>query len=275
MRAVKAAYIFAYYIIFQLLFILLRLAVGLTIRKVVLFLPSRGLWYLIALFFYYLITPLIEKLPAWFVIPMFTALALIIANDDSAWVYFSILRIATFAPYFAAGFYLSSDAVKKLRALKAYVRYPAALVCVCASVSIWLFNLDHPWLRLFYGKVNNVRLKFSFGEATLLRLEIYVAAFLMIAALLLSMPNKKTIFSKIGQNSISVYVFHLALTFIVFDSKLLKINVNSNWIFILEMLASAAVTVLLSLSIFQYPFKWIQNGVDKLYTLQKNKKRNF
>lgn len=268
-RAQKAAVIFAYYIIFQLLFILLRLAVGLTIDNFELFNPSRGLWYLMALFFYYLITPIIEKLPPWFVLPLFVVLALLIANDTNASAYFSILRIATFAPYFAAGYYLSAEAVKKLRSLKAYIKYPAALVCACASVFIWQFNCVKPWLKLFFGKINNENIGLDFGEATLLRLECYATAFLMIAALLLAMPSKKTIFSKIGQNSLPIFIFHMALVIAIFDSGLLIIKVNSDWIFALEMLASAAVTVLFSLDIFQYPFKWIQMGVNRLYGIKQ------
>ena len=32
-----------------------------------------------------------------------------------------------------------------------------------------------------------------------------------------------------------------------------------------------ALTLLLSINIFSYPFKWIQMGVNKLYSLNKNK----
>lgn len=268
-RAEKAAVLFAYYMVFQLLFTLLREILIHHISRVNLFNPNRGLWYLLALFFYYLLIPLLEKLPAWFVLPLSVVLALFIANNKGASVYFTILRAAMFAPYCFAGYYFSFESLKKLRAIKAYIRYPVALVCVCASISLWYFNLDHPWMQLFYCKTNNLELHLDFGYANLYRLLTYLIAALMIAALLLVMPSKKTIFSVIGKNSLQIFVFHMALVIALFDTKYLKINVDKDWIFALEMVISLAVTIVLSLNIFSYPFKWIQMGVNKLYSLKK------
>lgn len=275
-RAQKAAVIFAYYIIAQLLFVLLRTLVGIPFKRLTLFTPCRGLWYLLALFFFYLLIPIIEKLPAWFVIPFSIGLALIVANDREAKTYFTILRAFSFAPYCFAGYYLSGNAIKKLRSLKAYIRFPAAIVCAAVSVSLWFFDRDHPWNKMFYAKMNNPTLKIKenmdAGVATMLRLEVYLMAFLMIAALLLVIPSKKTIFSKIGQNSLQIYILHMAVIVLVRDSGLWQIDINRDWIFAVLMLGAAAVTYILSLGIFSYPFKWIQTGVEKLYSI-KDKER--
>lgn len=271
-RAEKAAVIFAYYMVFQLLFTLLREILIHHITRINLFNPNRGLWYLLALFFYYLLIPLIEKLPAWFVLPLSVVLAIFISNNRDASVYFTILRAAMFAPFCFAGYYFSEDCLKKLRSLKAYIRFPAAICCICASISLWFFRRSElPWMKLFYCKENNLELKIDFNLAILYRLEVYLIAFLMIAALLLIMPTNKTIFSKIGKNSLPVFVFHMALVVALFDSKIIILKIDQDWIFALEMLVSLAVTIILSFNIFTYPFKWIQMGVNKLYSVKKTK----
>ena len=267
-KAVKAATLFAYYIVFQLLFISIRCIMNIHTNSISLFSPGRGLWYLFVLFLLYLITPIVEKLPAWFVVPVSIVLALLVSRDTKASSYMSILRLFTFAPYYFIGYYLSSDTVKKLRAIKPPVRLSLAFLCAACSVSLMLFNLDQPWNKLFYGKINNARLHMSFGEASLLRLDVYLIALLMIAALLLAIPDKKSPIAKLGQNSLQIYIIHMAFVIILFDSEIVDINVNNNLILFVGLFGSLAVTVLLSLWFFGYPFKWIQTGVKKLYSIK-------
>ena len=54
-RAEKAGTVLAYYIIFQMFFMLVRFIFSIKSEKMSLFSPSSGLWYLLALFYYYLL----------------------------------------------------------------------------------------------------------------------------------------------------------------------------------------------------------------------------
>jgi len=262
-RAEKAVTLFAYYIIFQILFTVICTLLNVEVN-ISLFEPRRGLWYLLTLFVLYLLTPIIEKLPAWLVLPISVVFALMVINDESSTTFLSIARLFTFAPYYFAGYYIGDKQINKLRSLKAYVRIPIGIACVAASVSMWLFDLNHPWNKLFYGKASNVALEMDFWQATFVRLEVYLIASLMIFALLLIVPSKKSIIAKVGQNSLQVYIFHMMLVIVLFDSGIIELSVDNDWILALLMLIAVAVTALFSLDVFAYPFKWIQTGVKKL-----------
>lgn len=274
-KAVKAATLFAYYAVFQLLFMLLRIIFHIGSSNQSFFNPNRGLWYLLAMFFFYLITPIVEKLPAWITLPVTIALALAVANDRQANTYMSIMRIFTFMPYFFAGYYFKAESLSKMRSLKAGARYPLAALCTIASVAIWalmwVFNKDIPLRALMYGKDNNLHpdIALEFGEATVYRLILYVVAALMIVALLLAVPSKKSIIAKAGQNSLQIFVFHMILVIALFDTNIVTLRIDSLPVFLLSMAASLAVTAVLSLWFFGYPFKWIQTGVKKLYSIKK------
>lgn len=267
-RAEKAGLLFAYYAVFQILFIMIRLFMDIKIKRLSFESPCRGLWYLLALFFMYLLVPLVEKLPGWLVITGSVVLALIVANDVKATHYFSILRFFLFAPFFFVGYYVNSDFIKKIRAWKLRIRLPLGLCCAAASVSLWLLNLDHAWSRLFYCKVNNIKLGVSFWEGSFLRICVYMTAILMIAAIVLIMPDKKTILAKVGQNSLQIFVLHMLLIIVLFDSKILTFRIDSIMDLALAILVSLAVTLVLSLKVFSYPFKWIQAAVNKLYSVK-------
>ena len=268
-RAEKAGTIFAYYIIFQGLMMILRAVFGIFPENLSMFNPCSGLWYLLALFGYYLITPIIEKLPAWLVIPASVLLALFIANDGAAGHYFTIMRAFTFAPYYFLGYYLSGNVIKKMRSLKAYIRYPLAAVCIAGSICSWALTPWISWMKLFFGKVNNVSLKTDFIDVSLCRLWAYGIALLMIAALILAMPDKKGIVAKVGQNSLQVYLLHMIIVLLLFVSDWVIIPIDTDLVFWLCMLGALATTIILSLWFFGYPFKWIQKGVHKLYSIKK------
>ena len=270
LRAEKAFTLIAYYVIFQVLFMLIRLIFGILSEGMSLFSPCTGLWYLIALFVYYLMTPIAEKLPPWFLISLSVVLALLIGNDTAATNYLAVMRTFTFAPFFFAGYFFSGSALKKIRSIKPYLRYPIGVLCGAAAVCSWLYTPMFPWLKLFYGKISYQELRIDLWLGALLRLWAYAIALLMIICLVMIMPSIKSIISKVGQNSIQVYIFHLIIVILLFVSGWANIDITDDFVFLLCMLGSAAVTAILSLWFFGYPFKWIQKGVRKLFSV-KNK----
>ncbi len=267
-RPEKAATLFAYYAVFQLLFMGIRYLMHIKVGTLSFFNPCRGLWYLLALFFLYLLTPICEKLPAWFVISATVVFAMLIANDEKASQYMTIMRFSAFAPFYFIGYYLNGDTVKKIRSWKWYARIPLGLACFAASVSMWIFNMDYPWKKLFYGKNNNIKLHLGFWEGSALRIYVMIIALMMIAALVLLIPEKKSIIAKIGQNSLQIFVLHMILKITLFDSNLVHFTIDSNRAFLFIMAISLAITIILSLKPFSYPFKWIQMGVKKLYSIK-------
>ena len=124
-----------------------------------------------------------------------------------------------------------------------------------------------PWAKLFFGKINYRELRIDLWLGALMRLWVYAIAALMIICLIIIMPSKKSIVAKVGQNSLQVYIFHMLIVILLFVSGWANIDITDDFILLLSMLGTAAVTALLSLWFFGYPFKWIQKGVRKLYSV--------
>lgn len=141
---------------------------------------------------------------------------------------------------------------------------------VC-SVLIWyLQNRDNIPISVFYGKENYGDLKTNFFYGSFLRLEAIVIGLLMTFGLLFVIPACKTFLSYIGQHSLRVYIFHLPFVILLMDTNFLqKIRIDGTVDFIGLMVISVIIVAVLSIPIFEYPFKWINMLVNKLYKVEK------
>lgn len=269
-RAEKAGTLIAYYAIFEALFLAVRMLFIMngfkgSMATMSPLQPSRGLWYILILIFCYLLIPVIEKIPPYIVVPISIFLAVIVGRDKWAGSYLSVLRFFVFAPYFFIGYYTTEGIVEKLRSIKAYIRYPLGIMFALASSAIWYLQRDVYTKKLFFGKFNFKKMGFSESQGMILRFETYIIGVLMIIALILIMPRCKTVFSYIGKNSLQIFLFHMLLVIVFFDTEILNPVINSNLDYAIALLCALGVTLILSIKIFSYPFKWIQKGVNKLY----------
>jgi fucose 4-O-acetylase-like acetyltransferase len=272
-RGEKVAILATYYLIFQVvLFFLCRCFKG---EEAVfsLFIPRVGLWYLLSIIAYYLFVPIVEKLPPYIVIPIFVALGLFIGIEQSSDTFFSINRTFVFAPFFFAGYYLSSNAVEKMKKLK--LRFLYGAVAIALSIVMW--NIEDMKLKssVFYGKDNYTDLELQYGDGVFQRFYGYIIALLMIVGILFIMPKCKTFFSYIGRNSLQIYLLHLLIIDVFFSNReyFSFIVIESNLDTLIAILVGTAITLLLSIHIFGYPFKWIRKGVLALYSIGSKDKQ--
>lgn len=272
-RSEKVAVFIAYYTIFQVLLLLLKGALGNDLKGTSFFDPERGLWYLLAMIFYYLVIPLAEKIPSYVTVGAFMILAVMIGMEPDADTMLSVHRIFVFAPFFFVGYYMSESAVEKLRSIKLPIRLILGAELIACSIFIWvLVGFDNFPISVFYGKDNYGELDTDFIYGSILRVESLVIGFLMIFGLLFVMPAVKNFLSYAGAHSLRVYIFHLPIVVLLMDTKYLsEIKINGPVEFICLILASAAIVALLTIPIFKYPFKWIQLGVHKLYSVKEKK----
>ena len=80
-RAEKLATLICYYTAFQILFSVLKLIFNIKTSSISFFSPARGLWYLLAMIFFYLLVPLAERLPSYIVLPALITLGVLIGKD--------------------------------------------------------------------------------------------------------------------------------------------------------------------------------------------------
>lgn len=266
-RAEKVGLFIAYYAIFQLALYGVKYLMGVKINLISLFNPGRGMWYLLAMIFYYLMIPVIEKLPSYVTLTVFTALAFLIGFEPKAGTLLSIHRIFVFAPFFFLGYYITSDMINKLRSVNAVLRTFIGLALMACSVAIWyLQGIKNFPLGFFFGKSNLIDIDKGLFVGSIFRAQALFIALLMTFGLLLVVPGCKLFISYAGKNSLSVYIFHLPVVVLLMDTEFMdELVIDAGFDVLVLALVAAAITALLSVEIFEYPFKWIQMGVNKLY----------
>lgn len=276
----KIACLISYYLIFHFLYLII---------DILFFNPEKGfsfgdsmlgLWYLLALVFYYLFLPLFERLTPATGIIITIILSLMTGLDNKSGDYFSISRTFVFAPYFFMGYYTSDSAIEKLR--KTNMRYTIGIISALISISLWYFAeylLSSDFLDknqminqlVFYGNCNYAKLGLTAAEGLTLRMISYVISSLMIISILSLASGKKSILSHTGKNSLQIYILHL-LPVIIFvrlkSSGINLITIDNPWTGLILILAGILFSLLLSCKVFSYPFTLIRNLVHKLSYLE-------
>lgn len=266
-RPIKVSYLASYYITFQLILSLI-IEILKPNQKFSFFNPRLGLWYLLALIVFYLLIPLAQKVPKLVTLTFSIFMGVFVGSEISAGSFFTICRILVFAPFFYAGYYTSEEFVYKLKNLKYHLLI--GLVSIIASISLWAtmvyFKGIDLTLDISYGHHNYHKMDVSFLEGAFLRLWAYLIAALMIFGLILIAPNFKTVFSRLGKNSLQIYIFHLPLIVCLQKGMLDGIvTIDTEGKTILLLAVGFCLALILSLKPFSYPFIWLRKFVDKIF----------
>ena len=181
--------------------------------------------------------------------------------------YMALGRIVCLLPFFLLGYYVTKEHVEKLRRIPKLIT--VAITAGTAFLSFYIVRND-----IFKAEVLYLRKYFPESEEfkyLLFRILVYVVAVAMIITLINLTSNKRSILSKIGTGTMTVYVLHL---FTVPILEKFEIFINRP---ILYLGYSVFVTVLITL-VYSHPFvKRIYDAVmDKLtgLILMKRKDEN-
>ena len=119
------------------------------------------------------------------------------------------------------------------------------------------------WLRfLLTGRSGYYRLEYGMAYGPLIRLGVYVISFFIVFMFLSIMPKRRFILSKIGQRSLSVYVFHYVLSIFIWQAVCTNIlpykYPNKWWLFIVAI--GIVVTFICGTNGPDALCKWIMNS---------------
>jgi len=237
------------YLLFQMIqtleHMLLAFAKGLNPMdvKMDLFTPRWTLWYLVVLMIYQLLIPLIDtdrkKHQLGFLV-LSVVLGLTIGFTDDTDNFFALSRAFVFLPFFLLGFYerknhyMVTYGTDKRPGLSKLISAAAGGVMI---IFFWkLAGKIDP--KDFFGSEDYADL-----NALLWRLFGWLFACVWIMILLNWVPKKRIPFSRIGQNTMSIYLLHGVLLILLEDSLLKTVIQNSIPALIL---LSVAITVGLS-----------------------------
>lgn len=167
--------------------------------------PKFSLWFLLAVFVWKLISPLIIKIPGHVVLSIICGLLMGLSNmTDNYW---SIPRIVVFFPFFLAGLHFDGAHLEKLRTRKG--KFVSGFV-IGFFVLFLMLDDYHKALspKIFYGRYNYDWLELESLEGILLRLICYGISFLLTFSFAALIPSGKTCYSYIGARTMAVYLFH-------------------------------------------------------------------
>ncbi|MDI6644788.1 MAG: acyltransferase family protein [Methanobacteriaceae archaeon] len=177
--------------------------------------PAPGLWYLMSLFLWRSFLPAIDKLKY----PIF--FSIIIALLASTWNglndYFSLSRAVLYLPIFLFGFYF-----KHIREILYFQKFKEkvnlenkyislAILIILLAVSVLFFASQKAAILAFTWPFNEVGVGNLKGM--ILLIIAYISRMSIILILFFLMTRKRTLFTKIGKNSLSIYVFHFYFLF--------------------------------------------------------------
>lgn len=173
--------------------------------------PTMALWYLLTLFFYrYFLRNLIRIKN---ILPISIAVSLasgFIPFLDSS---LSLGRTFSFLPFFLLGYYFKEEWIIWIKKVpKTYgVLTLAILVSICTFVA---FSGIIP-LAVLYMKAPYVSTGLSWPEGIVVRTLILLFAMAWIFVIVNLAPQRRTFLSLIGRNTMTVYVMHIIIRYIL------------------------------------------------------------
>ncbi len=212
------------------------------------FTPPFAMWYLVILAFYRILVETLRKIPGILALSLVAALGSGLVGEMSGFPVTS--RIICYFPFFLLGYQFRPDMVQKLREER-YQAVGIALGVLSVAVTFMVSYLAwrYQWSgNIYWNNTTYTAAKMDAGLGLALRSVFYILGVLAIFAMLLLIPAKETIFSRVGRNSLVVYLFHTFLYLVLENMEVVK--GGQIWQALLVLALSVAVTWALSRDVF-------------------------
>ncbi|MBS6196094.1 MAG: acyltransferase family protein [Clostridiales bacterium] len=219
--------------------------------------PKFSLWYLMALFAWRILAPIVQKIPGHLALSILAGLLIGFTQLDN---FLSIPRIVFFFPFFLAGLSFDSSKLTRFRNRKGY----ACALTILGLLAVFLFtDTYHDQLspKIFYGRYSYADLDMGNPEGVLIRIICYGISFLLIYLFMLVLPSEKKSYSYLGERTMAIYIFHgFIYSCLKYGSSILT-SVETNLESILLILFCVFLIWLLS----RKPFVVVTNKIAHLF----------
>lgn len=232
-----------------------------------LLMPVYSYWYLLALIAWRLTAHHIEKFKELrsILLVLFLFVGFFPSIDNTL----SAARILCFLPYYMAGYTLSKEKSAELEKKSYIKRLPVGIGCIAAAAVIAFFSYDY----FMYTDDALQMAAYSDPTDAVGRIMLLIISFLMIFALRnLSINKEIPLLTKIGRNSIWIFILHRPFTLWV-SSYIEKKNIG--FIFSAAIISSIVICVVFSSSIVaKCMSKFSEYGV-RIFTVPEDRKFNI
>lgn len=204
--------------------------------------PKFSLWYIMALFFWRLVTPYLKKIPGHIFIAVTAGLLVGMTELDNL---FSIPRILVFFPFFLAGYHFERDWFEKIKEKAGRLLAVFSLYLGGCLALVLTFRV-HLTPKIFYGRYSYEEMDTGYGEGILVRLACYGVSFLAVFLISTIISRKPHGYSRLGQRTMPIYLFH-GLVYSVLSATPLLESVSEIWQGILLIVFCLTLSWLLSM----------------------------
>lgn len=218
--------------------------------------PQWGLWFLLCMFLWKCFLKDYIKIKHCFILSI--AIGLIAGLFKGFGIYLALGRALAFLPFFLAGYFLNRNHLKKVFKVPNFLSYVTIIGVILLAFFVTIKELLP--MEMLYFRVAYQYSELGTVAGFLTRAALYVIAFLMIFAIIRSCTHKETFLTKIGQNTLPVYIGHLFILAVVAP----KLSVITD-----PIIYTAVVTVVTLIIVFtlSLPFwgKLYNRFFDMLY----------
>lgn len=182
-------------------------------------------WYLLVLALSVMITMLIKNISPKFVLIFSAFLACFAGFDNSLGSFLSLSRLIVLYPFFFLGYCLERDTVEEFFSKK-ILKAAAPIIILLFGIVVFTKSEDIYWLRpLVTGTCSFHEIGVDSLMGAVIRLLYYLVVLLVGGSVIALIPQKNKLgkAAKFGQRTLSVYVFHYIILFLLFN----KLNVIS------------------------------------------------
>ena len=180
--------------------------------------PKFSLWYLMALFFWRIITPYFQNIPGNLLIAVTGGLLIGFTQLGN---FFSIPRTLFFYPFFLAGYYFQESWFDAVRRKWKYFTAGGAGIALALGGWVLLTGNELPPF-IFYGRYSYEDMGLTNGWGLLIRLACYGISFCVLFAVCAIIPRKQHFYSILGVRTMSIYLFHGLMYSILKDGHILE-----------------------------------------------------
>ena len=171
-----------------------------------------AMWFLVCLFYYRIFQQSYVKIPHLFGIACMTSLVVgFVPGIDKT---FSIVQAVNWFPYFLLGFYCKKEHLDKVRSLRWWQTLLLAAMLIGGIGIFILYGLQFNRNSVMLSASNDA-LGLTWWEGLILKPAVFGISSLFLIVLLNTFPNKRGMWSYIGQNTMPVYIFHIALVLVM------------------------------------------------------------
>lgn len=214
-------------------------------------------WFIFALFAFNMITIAFEKIDKKHLLIGFIILACFTGYDSNIEDLFALSRIIVFYPFFLFGYLIEPN--KLISSLKEKkIQILSTIFVILLFIVIYLF-IDKIYIfrLLITGRHSFKSLAKYYIGGGIFRFAYYIVSFILCLAIISIIPNKQNILTKLGKNTLSVYIFHSPVLYLLYY---LKINILlDKTTYLLLIPISFIIVIVLSQSFFQNKIKLVVN----------------